>query len=386
MTTILGLIGAILVLCVAVGLHEFGHMLAAKKCGVGVIEYSIGMGPVIWHKRKGDTVYSFRLIPFGGYCAMYGEQSLEAKTKGESCCDKPKRKRFWQKSPEEMNYKLDWQPEQALSNQVWWKKCIVLFAGPLANLLLGIVICLVLTLCFMVPAEPTVVELIEDHPAIESGLQIGDVIVGVNDRDVLTWNDYNLYINTHPDMIQDGFTLRVRRGEEVISINATRREDDQLFGMRVKQEEIPSSFGTVLQYTWNTTSYMFRSVFDSLSMLCRGAASVKDMSGVVGLTNAIVRSTDEVITESTEAGVSVIGPLISLLLTISALLSINLGIMNLLPIPALDGGRIVLSLFEGIFRKKVPTKIEFAINSIGMVFLLGLMVYIVIQDVTKLFS
>ena len=386
MTTILGLIGAILVLCVAVGLHEFGHMLAAKKCGVGVIEYSIGMGPVIWHKRKGDTVYSFRLIPFGGYCAMYGEQSLEANTKGESCCDKPKRKRFWQKSPEEMNYKLDWQPEQALSNQVWWKKCIVLFAGPLANLLLGIVICLVLTLCFMVPAEPTVVELIEDHPAIESGLQIGDVIVGVNDRDVLTWNDYNLYINTHPDMIQDGFTLRVRRGEEVISINATRREDDQLFGMRVKQEEIPSSFGTVLQYTWNTTSYMFRSVFDSLSMLCRGAASVKDMSGVVGLTNAIVRSTDEVITESTEAGVSVIGPLISLLLTISALLSINLGIMNLLPIPALDGGRIVLSLFEGIFRKKVPTKIEFAINSIGMVFLLGLMVYIVIQDVTKLFS
>jgi regulator of sigma E protease len=231
-----------------------------------------------------------------------------------------------------------------------------------------------------------VVELIEDHPAIDSGLQIGDVIVGVNDRDVLTWNDYNLYINTHPDMIQDGFTLRVRRGEEVISINATRREDDQLFGMRVKQEEIPSSFGTVLQYTWNTTSYMFRSVFDSLSMLCRGAASVKDMSGVVGLTNAIVRSTDEVITESTEAGVSVIGPLISLLLTISALLSINLGIMNLLPIPALDGGRIVLSLFEGIFRKKVPTKIEFAINSVGMIFLLGLMVYIVIQDVTKLFS
>jgi regulator of sigma E protease len=156
--------------------------------------------------------------------------------------------------------------------------------------------------------------------------------------------------------------------------------------MRVKQEEIPSSFGTVLQYTWNTTGYMFRSVFDSLAMLFRGAASLKDMSGVVGLTNAIVKSTDEVITESTEAGVSAIGPLISLLLTISALLSINLGIMNLLPIPALDGGRIVLSLFEGIFRKQVPAKIELAINGIGMVFLIGLMVYIVIQDVTRLFS
>lgn len=386
MTTILGLAGAILVLCIAVGLHEFGHMIAAKKCGVGVVEYAIGMGPVLWHKRKGDTVYSVRLIPFGGYCAMYGEQSIEANEKGTESLDSGKKKRFWQKSRGEMNYKTDWDPSQALSNQPWWKKFIVLFAGPFSNLLLGILTCLVLTLAFNTPTEPTLISIMEDHPAATSGIQVGDVIVGVDDRDVLTWNDYILYLNTHPDFIKDGYELRVRRGNDIVSIHAERNPDDDLFGITVKQEPVETSASVIIKYTWNNVKYMFMSVFDSLSMLCRGAASVKDMSGVVGLTDVIVKSTDEVVVEASEAGESAVMPLMVLLLTITSLLSINLGIMNLLPIPALDGGRIVFSLYEGIFKRKIPSKVEFAVNSVGMVALMGLMVYVVIQDIIRLFS
>ncbi len=387
MTTLIGLVGAILVLAIAVGIHEFGHMLAAKRCGVGVIEYSIGLGPVIWHKRKGDTVYSVRIIPFGGYCAMYGEQSLEANDKGEAEIEqKPAKKHWFRKTPQELEYKTDWAPEQALTNQVWWKKFIVLAAGPFCNLLLGVIGCLLLTLLFQVPSEPTIVSLMDDHPAITSGIQVDDVIVGVEDRDVLTWKDYVLYLDTHPDITKDGYEMRVRRGDEIISIHATRREDDNYFGITIKQTEVPSSFGTIIKYTWNNVTYMFRSVFDSLGMLARGAASVKDMSGVVGVANMIVTGTEEAATEATEAGESAVTAVLSLLCTILAILSINLGIMNLLPIPALDGGRIVLSLVEGVSGRRVPTKVEYAINSIGMVLLMGFMVYIVFQDIMRIFG
>ena len=392
MSTILGLLLAFLILCLAVGIHEFGHMIAAKKCGVGVVEYSIGMGPVIWHKRKGDTVYSVRLIPFGGYCAMYGEQSLEAGEKGQSDKqdEKPKKSKFHfgSKRQEQVkaDYKQDWSSDQAFTNQVWWKKLIILCAGPLSNLALGILACLLLVLFLDVPTEPTIVELMEDHPAVESGIAVGDVIVGVNDRDVVTWNDYTLYLDSHPDVIKDGFTMRVRRGDTVLSIDASRREDDNLFGITVKQDPVDKTAGVVVKYVCNKVEYMFRSVFDSLAMMVRGAASVKDMTGVVGVTNAIVESTDEVVATAAEENEDAFAPLMSLLLHILGLLSVNLGILNLMPIPALDGGRIVFSLYEGIFRRKVPERVELAVNSVGMILLLTLMGYIVVQDISRIFS
>ena len=393
MSTVLGLLGAILVLCLAIGLHEFGHMVAAKKCGVGVVEYSIGMGPIIWHKRKGDTVYSVRLIPFGGYCAMYGEQSLEADNKGQSddsekAPEKKKRVTRFTKRQEQVkaDYKTDWSSEQAFTNQPWWKKLIILCAGPFSNLALGIIACLLLVLFFNIPTEPTIMEVMEDHPATTSGVAVGDVIVGVDDRDVLTWNDYILYLDSHPDTTKDGYTIRVRRDDEIISIAASKREDDDLFGIVVKQEPVEKTAGVVVKYMWNKVTYMFRSVFDSLSMLVRGAASLKDMSGVVGVTNAIVTSTDEVVTAAAEAHEDAVGPMMSLLLNILGLLSVNLGILNLLPIPALDGGRIVFSLYEGVFRRKVPERVELIVNSVGMILLLTLMGYIVIQDISRIFN
>ena len=392
MSTVLGLILAFLVLCLAVGIHEFGHLIAAKKCGVGVVEYAIGMGPIIWHKRKGDTVYSVRLIPFGGYCAMYGEQSLEADTKGlpdeEGKKEKKSRFTLFAKRQEQVkaDYKTDWSSDQAFTNQRWWKKFLILCAGPFSNLVLGIIACLLLVLFFHAPTEPTIIELMEDHPAMTSGIAVGDVIVGVNDRDVLTWNDYILYLDSHPDVIKDGYTLRVRRGDEILSISAIRREDDDLFGISVKQEPVEKTAGVVVKYMWNKVEYMFRSVFDSLSMLLRGVASVKDMSGVIGVTNAIVESTDEVVTAAVESNEDAFGPMMSLVLHILGLLSINLGILNLLPIPALDGGRIVFSLYEGVFRRKVPERVELVINSVGMICLLTLMGYIVIQDISRIFN
>ena len=187
-------------------------------------------------------------------------------------------------------------------------------------------------------------------------------------------------------MTTDGYTIRVRRDDEILSIAASKREDDDLFGIVVKQEPVEKTAGIVVKYMWNKVTYMFRSVFDSLSMLVRGAASLKDMSGVVGVTNAIVTSTDEVVTAAAEAHEDAVGPIVSLLLNILGLLSVNLGILNLLPIPALDGGRIVFSLYEGVSRRKVPERVELIVNSVGMILLLTLMGYIVIQDISRIFS
>lgn len=363
---VLGILAALFVFSTVVSLHELGHMLAAKACGVGVVEYSIGLGPVLYTKRFKETVFSVRAIPFGGYCAMVGEESLEASGKDS------KPQKLARKS---LDFKTDWQPNQRLTSKKWWQKILIYVAGPAMNIVVGVLAALLLVLSGNIAVNPTVDAIKEGYPAASSGIQVGDVLVGVNDRDTLTWSDYMEYMSTHPAETKNGYDIRVRRGEKIFTIHADVSEDDELFGISVKNDKLQVTPSNVMLYTKNQTVYMFRSVFDSLRMLIRGDARLSDLTGVVGMTAMIAEEVDD----ATKTGTSVFAYIMFIL----SFISVNLCIMNMLPLPALDGGRTVLAIIEAIIRRPIPERVELAVNSIGMIFLLLLLGWTMVHDLIQ---
>lgn len=368
---LVGLLIAIIVFLLVVALHEAGHMLVAKAFGVGVIEYSIGMGPILFSKRKKDTVYSLRAIPFGGYCAMYGEESMEASGKGDEVSNKKYRRK--------PDFKTDWREDQMLVSKSWWQRLLIYIAGPFSNIILGIVACLMLVVAFGGASVPEVVELMDDHPAKAVGIQVGDIICGVNDRDTLTWMDYTEYLDTHVSECKDGYVVRVWRDDEVLSFDAIQNPDDGYFGITVRQQPVDLTLENIALFTWDDTRYMFRLVADGFHMLFAGDAHMSDMSSIIGVSDIIATDVTEA---SEEEGSSVL----SIAFFMMALLSINVGLINLLPFPALDGGRTVMCIFEGVFRRKIPTRLEYAVNYVGMVLLLLLLTYTAFNDVVRIIT
>lgn len=391
MPFIVGVIMAILIFLFIISFHEFGHFLAAKFFGVGIVEYSIGMGPAVFSKRKGDTVYSIRAVPFGGYCAMYGEESLEASNTGSDPeKKKPKHKKY--KIGKQPDFKTEgWRSDQALSEKKWWQRAVICVMGPLFNVIAGIIACFIMVMVFEGMTVPVISSVMEDHPAAESGIQEGDIICGVNGRSVLTMADYFEYVDSHPTIVERGYSITVYRGNDKLTYNAVRDPDDGLFGIYMKSESAEKTFGNVMLYTVNDARYMFHVVFDGLGMFIRGEAHAKDLSGAVGITAMIANTVNEASEAAGDAPPDEVGHTVwysvaSIGVFMLALISINLGVVNMLPLPALDGGRIVLCLFEGIFRRPIPKKLEYAINAVGMMFLMLLMLYTLINDLIKILT
>ena len=348
------ILAAILVFGVLIAVHELGHFMAAKACGVRVNEFSIGMGPALWKKQKGETQYSLRLFPVGGFCAMEGE---------EEDSDDP----------------------TALNNQGFWAKLLIFAAGAAMNFIAGLLIILILyadARAFYV----LVVAGFADGCPLESadGLQEGDRLLRIDGEKVYVYSDISLLMGLNKT---GAFDLQIERNGEVITLRdftMERREyTDQNgkaytgYGLYFGAEE--ATLGRKLSYSWNNAMDFARLVRLSLQMLVTGQAGVKDLSGPVGIVSTMTQVGEQAAT--TRAAVENIAYL-------AALIAVNLAVMNLLPLPALDGGKIFFLVINAVsmqlFKKQIPAKYENYIHFAGLILLLALMAVITFSDVWKL--
>ena len=356
--TIFSIVFAIVLFSVIIFLHELGHFVAAKLSGVQVNEFALFMGPAIFKKQVGETLYSIRCIPIGGYCAMEGED-------GEGDVDNPR----------------------SFQSAAWWKRLIILVAGAGMNFLTGVVIFAMLYL----PAQQVVVPEIREFTDCcifnhEEGLRIGDEILEIDGEKIYVNNDINLMLTLNTSGVhdivikRDGQTLRFddfsmahtclnENGEEYIHYG---------FGFgRVKD----ATFLDKLNFVWKLSVDNVRNVRLSLQMLLTGQAGVQDLSGPVGIV--------QIMTETAEQSENLLNAVLNML-SFGGFIAINLAVMNLLPIPALDGGRVVGLLLttavEAVIRKKLNPKYEGYLHGIGTILLLVLMALIMFKDIFTIFK
>lgn len=324
---------------IMVMLHELGHFLTAKKFGVTVYEFSIGMGPLLFKWGKGETQYSLRLLPLGGYVKLEGE--------GEES-DNPK----------------------AFSNISPIKRICILVAGALMNILLGFLCFVIINNTYPRVQVPVVSEIVPDSAAEEAGLMVGDEIIKLNKTHVATQSDVALFMM---DNGLDEVTITyIRQGEKH---KATVYPVEQLIGFKSSIKEL--SFLETVEYSFYDTRYVVKAVMVSIKMMLMGKAKVSDMSGPVG----VVQVVDDAAESASPYGLLAV---VMQLLMLFAMISVNLGVFNLLPFPALDGGSIIFAFIELITRKKLKQEVLGVINLAGLVLLLGLGIFIMFSDIMKL--
>ena len=346
----MSIVFAILLFSILIFVHELGHFVAAKLSGVQVNEFSMFMGPAIWKKQVGETLYAIRCVPIGGYCAMEGE---------DGGSDNPR----------------------SFDKAAWWKRLIILVAGAAMNFVVGVLIMLIV---FM-PTQQIVVPVINDFEEYatvngENGLQPGDRILKVDGEKIYVQSDFSLILTLNGGEVHDLVVERngkkvvledlVMEKHEVTDATGTR----MLYGMNFTVEEL--DFWGKVEYAWNNSIDTVRMVRLSLQMLLTGKAGLSDVSGPVG----IVQQMSTV----AEASSSWVDALLNMLY-FGGFIAINLAVMNLLPIPALDGGRVVGLLIttavEAITRKKINPKYEGYLHGAGMILLLALMAVIMFKDI-----
>ena len=334
-------ISAVFVFGMVIFIHEFGHFITAKRNGVRVLEFALGMGPRLFGFTKGGTDYSLRLLPVGGFCMMEGE---------EEDVDSP----------------------ESFSSASWWSRFKICAAGACFNMLLGLLILSILTATGGNIASRTIYSFDEGAVTKASGLREGDTIVKVNGKRLFTADD----IAYQMMWIEDGTAdLVVKRDGKLVTLNDVKFEttknadgtnsikiDFVVYGIRKNP-------WTVLKQSVGEVFSLTRQIYMSLVMLITGAVPLNNLSGPVGIVS--------VIGEASKYG-------ISSLLYIMAYISIDLGIMNVLPIPALDGGKMLLILAEAVSGKKPSRKAELIINGTGFALLIGLMAFVTINDVMRL--
>ncbi len=340
---------AILLFCVMIFPHELGHFIAAKKCGVRVNEFAFGMGPVIWKKQKGETLHTIRLFPIGGFCAMEGEDE-------------------------------DSEDDRAFGKKKPWQKIIILAAGSLMN-----VLCAIIIMCIIVGARgfttTTLDEIAEGSAAEAAGLMPRDKIVSITTSqktyEISQWSDVSEAMGSLSE-------------EETISVDYRRDGKDYTTDAKPTLAEGVDSQGNTVNYyvlgitckishspfkaviagsqsTWEMTKMMF----SSLEQLFTGKASPEELTGPVGMV--------KMVSQTSEYGFWYYGFL-------TALICLNLAVINMLPLPALDGGRIIFVLYSAITGKPVSERVEGTIHLVGMALLMLLMIYVTFNDVERIFS
>ena len=338
MDIFLRILYTVLVLGVLIFVHELGHFLAAKACGVRVTEFALGMGPALFKKQGKVTLYALRLFPIGGYCAMTGAD--------EEVADDPK----------------------AMRNKPVWMRMIIVLAGSVMNFLLGLTLVAVIVCASVIPST-TVAQFDENATSLQGGLQVGDKIVAVQGVRV---SDYTAMVTQLSRCYnQDTLSLTVERnGQEIILQNVTFPTEQVDEGLSYPTADFlvyraKKTPGVVIKQIFLQTGSYVTSVVNGLTDMITGRISLKYVSGPVGISS--------VLSEAASYG-------FLSLLSVAALISVNLGIMNVLPLPALDGGRFLCLLIEAVIRRPIPAKVEGIIHAAGLLILLAIMVLVAFKD------
>ncbi|WP_028243836.1 RIP metalloprotease RseP [Pseudobutyrivibrio ruminis] len=338
---------AILIFSFIIIFHELGHFLFAKKCGVKVNEFTLGLGPTLFSWGKGETKYCLKALPFGGSCVMEGEDE-------ESDSDR------------------------AFNQKNKWERFQIVFGGPFFNFILAFILSIVYIASIGVN-DTTISSVMENMPAQEAGLQAGDKIISINGYHVHFYNEISIYTFLHPN--EDNYKVVYKRDGEkhtaTIKPKYSEETGRKMLGITKNTEYKKVSPLGVIEYSFYEIKYQIYVTLSSLKMLFTGQVSVDEVSGPVGVVTTISSVYDQSITSG--AFYVFIN-----MTSIAILLSANLGVMNLLPFPALDGGRILLIIIEAIRGKKLNPEIENGINLVGFGLLMLLMIVVMYNDIIKL--
>ena len=353
MQHIVTLLIAILIFGLIIGIHEFGHFIVAKLNHIQVNEFAIGMGPKLLHFRKGDTTYSLRLFPIGGFCSMEGEDQ----------------------SSENPN---------AFEKKAVWRRMLVVLAGAFMNLVLGFVLIAVL-LCTSTKIPSTVIarfaettnsagETVTASESERSGLRVGDKIIAIDGSHTLSATDLIYKLQTTET---DSYDVTVKRDGARVVVENVKFHNDNTDGLLDFAVEGKSKNPVnVVTYAAKDTAATAKLIWMSLVELVSGKYSLQDLSGPVG--------TVSVIEQAASSGENLLERVQSVM-NLTIFITVNVGVFNLLPIPGLDGSRFVFLLIEAIRRKPVPKNREAMVHLIGMAALFLLMILVTVQDITRFF-
>lgn len=362
MTGILTILAAVFVFGIVVLVHEWGHFVAARQSGIRVLEFAIGMGPTLYRKTVGGTKYSIRLLPIGGYNRMLSREEEEAiLADGDE---------------------LDYQPSLVVNgvsqggyyeDAAPWKRILTLLAGPFMNFLLGFALLCVLLSSAELIATRQVASVEENSMAAQSGLQTGDHILKVNGHSCLVASDIFYELERTQN---DKADILVRRDGEKLLLEGVQfdrktTEDNYTYlDIGFKVYGVKPGLLTTPRAALNYTLYYAKIIFTSLSDLATGRESINNLSGPVGIVDAI--------NQAVKVGFDQV-------LNLAILISVNLGVFNLLPIPALDGGQILFTLIEWVIRRPIPEKVRGMANFAGIALLVTIMLFATSRDIVRMF-
>ena len=326
----------ILIFAVIIFIHECGHFAAAKLCKVRVNEFALGMGPTLFHFGKGETRYALRLFPIGGFVSMEGEDGGSG-------------------------------DPRAFCNQKVWKRILIVCAGAFMNLVLGFIVVLLMTIPSDRLPSMTVAQFYENASTEATGLQAGDEILRVNGRSIWVDSDLVYTLSTDEDGVVD---MVVRRdGEKVELSDVAFTTQDGTLVIDFTVQGVPANLPNVLSYSFRKTASIGRLVWIAVGQLITGQSSINELSGPIGTAQAIG--------QAVSTGLSTV-------MYLFAFITINVGIFNILPVPALDGGRLIFLLFELITRRRIKPEHEAYVHFAGFVLLILLIIFVSYHDIVNL--